>query len=86
MTEYPPDIQLALEMLDRVKPQAAQILRNYLTVRLNKPNGQLIDDLRLAASTIRNYAGVGIRTSRKQDQLDLADRLSLYACEIQSDS
>jgi hypothetical protein len=79
MKEYPDDLQNAVDLLYRISPQSAQVIHNYLAV---SPNGKFVDDLRLAASTIRNHAHTGVRTKSKRHQLELADRLSLYACEL----
>ena len=60
----------ALLLLARIRPEASRLLREQLTVK--SPNANLIDDLRLAASTIRNNCN-------NCNNKDLANRLSKHA-------
>jgi len=64
----------ALTLLEQISPQAARVVRRELE---RGYNGAMVDDLRLAASTLR-YSDNGKRYYADV----LADRLSRYAAEL----
>lgn len=79
--EFSPEVDWALRILERARPEAARILRLRL-LGLPKPDRKIVDDLELAAGVLRFYAHTGMRTTERHSHIELADRLELYAREL----
>lgn len=73
--EFSPDIDWALSILERSKPEAARIIRLRL---LERPNLGWVEDLKEAAELLEQLTVI----KGKERRQELANRLKSYACSI----